>query len=223
MGLRKSLKNAVMKSFPNAELGRILFYLPKIREYDFSGSTHFASREKMYDYINKELVGDSPLSYLEFGVYQGNSVKYWANIHKNKDSEFVGFDTFTGLPENWYNLSGTMRKNHFDTNGKTPEIDDARVSFVKGMFQDTLTDFLKSFTPKKKLIIHNDSDLYSSTLYTMAKMHPLLAKGTIVIFDEFSSPLHEMRAWADFTNSHLVKYKILAHTAGYDQVALTVE
>ena len=212
-----------MKTFPNVELGRILFYLPKIREYDFSGSRFFESREAIYDFVNKELVGESPLSYLEFGVFEGKSIKYWANINKNKDSVFVGFDTFTGLPENWYNLSGTMRKNHFDTNGRTPVVDDQRVSFVKGMFQDTLLPFLHGFSPNGKLVIHNDSDLYSSTLYTMARIFPFLKAGTIIIFDEFSSPLHEMRAFADFTQSHLVKYKIIAHTAGYDQVALVIQ
>lgn len=146
------------------EFGRILLHLPKIRKFDFSASKLFNHKHELYEYVNNTFVSGDAMSYLEFGVYKGDSLKYWANIDKNKDSEFIGFDTFTGPPEDWLNLSGTMKKNHFDTNGRAPEIGDSRCSFVKGMFQDTLPDFVAGFKPKNKLVIHNDSDLYSSTL-----------------------------------------------------------
>ncbi len=218
--MKKALKTLFIKFFPNSELGRILFYLPKLREFDFSGSKFFEKKQNLYDYINKEFVGASPLSYLEFGVFKGASIQYWVNINTNKDAEFVGFDTFTGLPENWWNLGTNVRKNHFDVNGQTPDIKDPRCRFIKGMFQDTLEDFLAGFKPKEKLVIHNDSDLYSSTLFTLSKLHPFLKKGSIIIFDEFSSVLHEMRALNDFSSSHLYKYKIVAHTGEYRQVAI---
>jgi len=35
----------------------------------------------------------------------------------------------------------------FDVGGKVPCIDDDRVSFVKGLFQDTLDEFLVKFRP----------------------------------------------------------------------------
>jgi len=82
----------------------------------------------------------------------------------------------------------TVRKNHFDTNGQVPDIQDTRCRFIKGMFQDTLDNFLTDFTPREKFVVHNDSDLYSSTLFTLVKLHRILKKGAIIIFDEFSSP-----------------------------------
>ena len=209
-----------MKWLPNLEAVRILFYLPKIREFDFSNSKRFNRKQEMYDYIEREFVSDIPLSYLEFGVFKGASIKYWTDINKNKQSEFVGFDTFTGLPERWHNLSVSLIKNHFDTSGEVPDIKDDRCRFVKGMFQDTLVEFLKKFNPKEKLVIHNDSDLYSSTMFMLVKVHHLLIKGSIIIFDEFSSPLHEMRALNDFSSSHLFNYRIIGHTDGYRQVAI---
>ena len=215
-----TLKAFFIKFLPNIEVGRILTYLPKIREFDFSNSKRFNKKHEMYDYIDKEFVSDAPLSYLEFGVFQGASIKYWTGLNKNKQSEFFGFDTFTGLPENWYNLGGNLMKNHFDTNGVVPSFKDERCSFIKGMFQDTLGQFLKKFNPKEKLIINNDSDLYSSTLFTLVKIHHLLIKGSIIIFDEFSSPLHEMRALNDFSSSHRFNYRIIGHTEGYRQVAI---
>ena len=215
-----TFKAFLIKWLPNIEAGRILAYLPKIREFDFSNSRRFKKKQEMYDYIDKEFVCDTPLSYLEFGVFQGASIKYWTGLHNNKQSEFIGFDTFTGLPENWYNLTVSLRKNHFDTHGQTPDIKDERCRFIKGMFQDTLDEFLKQFKPKEKLVIHNDSDLYSSTLFMLVKVHHLLTKGSIIIFDEFSSPLHEMRALNDFSSSHRFNYKIISHTEGYRQVAI---
>jgi hypothetical protein len=212
----------VMKYFPNIKFFQILFWIPKIREFDFSSSIFLEKREGIYDYINDQFVKDETLSYLEFGVYKGDSISYWTHINRNENSEFVGFDTFTGLPENWDNMLGGMRKNYFSTNGVTPDIQDKRCSFVKGMFQDTLKDFLNTFKPKNKLIIHNDSDLYTSTLFTLAKLSPFLVKDVIIIFDEFSSILHEMRAFQDFTSSHLIKYKILCHTKNYSQVAVMI-
>jgi O-methyltransferase len=219
--MKEFLRALAVKTIPDSELARLISYLPKTRRFDFSNSKFFPKKQELYDYINAELIGNKPLSYLEFGVFKGASFKYWASINKNNDSEFVGFDTFTGLPEEWWNLSVTVRKNHFDTNGKTPEMNDARCRFVKGMFQDTLDDFLTTYHPKEKLVVHNDSDLYSSTLFTLTKLHPWLKPGSVVIFDEFSSVLHEMRALNDFAASYLFKYKIIGHTLNYRQVAIT--
>ena len=46
-----------------------------------------------------------------------------------------------------------------------------RISFVKGWFQNTLPGFLNGFSPRSRLIVHNDSDLYSSTLFTLANLN----------------------------------------------------
>ena len=98
---------------------------------------------------------------------------------------------FEGLPEEWNrdNPAG-----FYSANGKIPQIDDARVEFLVGWFQKSLPVFLASYEPKNPLVIHSDSDLYSSTLYTLTAMNAFIAPGTIVIFDEFYDPVHEYRA-----------------------------
>ena len=51
--------------------------------------------------IEKEELDRVPIDFWEFGVFRGESLLWWVkNIHDAK-SQFVGFDTFTGLPERW--------------------------------------------------------------------------------------------------------------------------
>lgn len=69
--------------------------------------------------------------------------------------------------------------------------------------------------------MHNDADLYSSTLYTLSTMDPLLRPGSLLIFDEFANPLHEWRAFRDYTMAFGGSCRML-EAAGeyYTQVAL---
>ena len=48
---------------------------------------------------------------------------------------------------------------------------------MKGWFNETLRPFLRDFTPRSRLMIHNDGDLFSSTLYTLATLDPHFAAG----------------------------------------------
>jgi len=140
------------------------------------------------------------------------------------DSMFYGFDTFTGLPQAWENFTGSRDKNAFDVGGKYPQIDDERVSFIKGMFQDTLPEFLKNYNSNRQLLIHNDSDLYSSTLYVLTAANSIIVPGTIILFDEFSSILNEFRALEDYCSSYIREYEVIAATISphdyYSQIAI---
>lgn len=187
----------------------------------YDGMPYFEERFQLYDYLSSEVIGPSPITYLEFGVYQGNAIRYWSELNAHSDSSFVGFDTFEGLPENWQIYTGELKQGHFDTGGKFPDINDKRVRFVKGLFQDTLPGFLETFKPVNQLVINNDSDLYPSTLYTLCKLDPLMRPGTIIIFDEFSQVLDEFRALEDYSKSFRRKYEVLGASGQYyDRVAI---
>ncbi len=157
----------------------------------------FATRRDLHQHVNKMIGG--PVDYLEFGVYQGDSIKMWTEINKHRHSRFFGFDSFEGLPEAW---GKSMQSGDFNVGGRMPLIDDDRVSFAKGWFNETLVPFLATFQPRSPLIIHNDSDLYSSTLYLLTKLDPILVQGSVVIFDEFYSSLHEFRAFQDYISAY---------------------
>src|SRR5689334_10463514 len=60
--------------------------------------------------------------YLEFGVMRGDTFYIWSEGNRNPKSRLVGFDTFTGLPEDW----GNIKKGSFSAGGKIPEMTDKR-------------------------------------------------------------------------------------------------
>jgi hypothetical protein len=203
----------------------VLYNLAKVetwrREHVGADCPIFAERTDMYDYIQRELIGDEPIDYLEFGVYEGGSIKRWLQLNPHPESRFAGFDTFEGLPEQWVRINDKMQTAAFDTGGSVPHVDDARVQFVKGLFQDTLGGFLDGFKPRSQLVVHMDADLYSSTLYALTKCDEILVPGTIVMFDEFSSVLNEFAALADYCSAYRREYDVVGATAEYfAQVAI---
>jgi O-methyltransferase len=159
------------------------------------------------------------ITYLEYGVYKGNTIKWWVENNTNVASKFVGFDTFEGLPEAW----GHYEKGAMSVNNTFPDIQDSRVTFVKGLFQDTLRKFISENDLSGKLVIHLDADLYSSTLYVLTVLAPFLKKDDIIIFDEFNVPNHEFRAWMDFINSYYIKYTPLVATENYYHCAVRID
>jgi len=173
----------------------------------------FADRFALHAYVHENFVSGGAIDYLEFGVFQGESFAYWLDMEVHPDSRFYGFDTFTGLPTDW---SAHFRRGHFDVEGTTPSVKDDRGQFIKGLFQETLPPFLTAFAPAgRQLVIHNDSDLYSSTLYVLASMNHLLVPGTIIIFDEFASPMHEWRAWNDYCDAFMRRATLIGYTEPY--------
>ncbi len=146
------------------------------------------TREDLYRYISAKYLAEArqPVDYFEFGVFEGESIKYWADLNRHAESRFFGFDSFEGLPEAWNrdNPAG-----FYSAHGKLPETDDRRIEFIVGWFQKSMPAFLAAYQPKNPLVIHSDSDLYSSTLYSLTAMNAYMVPGTIIIFDEFYDPL----------------------------------
>lgn len=168
----------------------------------------FKDRLAFYRYIQTEHVGDAPIDYLEFGVYQGESIRQWTELNENRTSRFVGFDTFRGLPDDW---GTSCPAGSLDVAGVVPDIKDERVEFIVGLFQETLPLFLPRFSTRSRLVINNDSDLYSSTLYVLAQLNSILTPGSILIFDEFYSALHEFRAMQDYLSAFSRSVRPIAH------------
>ena len=147
-------------------------------------------------------MGDAPIDYLEFGVFKGRLFAGGLRPTTARNRKFYGFDTFEGLPGIVaYERQLLPPAGHFSTQGLTPNIEDNRVRWVKGMFQDTLEGFAAAYQPRSRRILHLDADLYSSTLYTLAVMSRFLTPGTVLIFDEFDSVSGEFKAFCDYLAS----------------------
>jgi len=203
-----------------SKLSRWIAKTPRGRFNDFyNKKVNYTDRFKLHEFVIKEEIQNQSIDYLEFGVASGIAFKWWVERNKNPGSRFFGFDVFTGLPEDF----GVMKKQHYDTAGQTPKIQDDRVTFIKGLFQESLPGFLKDYKPQQKKIIHMDADLYSSTLFVLTKLIPLLEKDDIIIFDEFGVPTHEFRAFNDIVLSYNLEYELLGAINNYLQIAIKVK
>jgi O-methyltransferase len=216
---RAAVKSAVAKAMPESARLEVLCNLPKIeswrKKHLSKDCPHLEKRLDLYDYVQATYVKDQPVDYLEFGVYRGESIKHWSKINKSDQSRFFGFDTFTGLPEEWKKFSGDMPAGALSCGGMIPDVNDARIQFIKGLYQDTLDDFLSQFNPRSQVVLHDDSDLYSSTLFVLTRCHSLLTSEVIVIFDDFSSVLNQFRAIKDYCAAYRRNYTVLATAGDY--------
>lgn len=208
----KELLRKLVSRVPVDLLERCLAYSISFQKFRaLSDCKTFARREDLWDFCLVEILkGDDPITFIEFGVWQGYSINHFARKNKNKDSLFFGLDSFEGLPEDWAHLE----KSHFSTAGVTPKIDDERVSFIKGWFQDSFFDLQKRIEKRDgNFVVHYDADLFSSTLFCLTRMD-LLNRSYIAVFDEF--PGHETRALYSYLQANLARVEFLGKTVGRD-------
>jgi len=106
-----------------------------------------------------------------------------------------------------------------------PDINDTRVKFIKGLFQESLPKFIREneFNSNERKIIHLDADLFSSTLFVLTSLATIIRKGDILIFDEFNVPNHEFQAFKIFTESFYVNTRLIGAVNNYYQVAFIIE
>lgn len=127
-----------------------------------------------------------PGNIVEFGVASGDSTRVirrtlrrygqpWFVPYGRK--KIFALDSFEGLREKFEGAdAGTFK-------GAVPDI--AGVRFVKGYFEDTCTEALRSEVGSVAFA-HLDADLHSSTLVALRWLTPLLDTGSILLFDEFT-------------------------------------
>ena len=169
--------------------------------------------------IEKEGLDRAPIDFWEFGVFRGESLLWWVkNIH-DTNSRFVGFDTFTGLPERW---RATEPEGAFNVYGRLPDITDSRCTLEVGLFQETLLSFIGTHDFSRKLIIHLDADLFSSTLFVLTTLARHFKHGDVVFFDNFICSLDEFRAFETFVKSFRVKYEVLGAVGEYSRVSVKI-
>ncbi|MFI0428392.1 TylF/MycF/NovP-related O-methyltransferase [Mariniflexile sp. HMF6888] len=191
----------------------------KINDY-YNKSTAYKNRFQLHEKLLLELK-NKPIFYFEFGVAGGNMIKKWSSTNQMKESRFVGFDSFEGLPESWED----KKEGHFDQKGNFPDITDSRVRFVKGWFQDSVYMALLDCDFHEQCVYHLDADLFSSTLYVLFQIYPKLKANDILIFDEFSSHNHEFEAFELFkkcTNNKW-QFEFIGAVNNYRQVAFILK
>jgi len=189
------------------EVGRWL----KFRGY--ASVPRVSTRTDLHLALAKRFAAERVL-YLEFGVYRGASLRRWAAASPNAASEFHGFDSFQGLPEDW---DAVRRKGTFNMNGILPQFDDPRVVLHVGLFSETLPGF--AIPPHNRLVMNIDADLYSSADFVLRRLEPHIRLGTVLLFDEFCDRLNEMRAFEEYLQRTDARFRFLIGTANLETVA----
>ncbi len=203
-----------------AALSRWISKYKKECENDFySRKFQYDKRELLFEQVIASENLDSSIDYLEFGVSKGGSFRWWVNRIKSEGAKFYGFDTFTGLPEDW----GLFKKGDMDNGNEPPKIDDHRHRFYQGLFQQTLLPFLSAYDSNKKKVIHLDADIYSATLYVLTLLTPYLKTGDIIFFDEFNVPMHEYKAFKEWSSAFYIDFEVLGAVNNFYQIAIKIK
>ena len=184
-----------------------------LKSNGFDSSPRYPTREALYAALGARVAAERVL-YLEFGVYEGNSMRTWSRLLTNPQSSLHGFDSFEGLPEAW---DADRPKGTFDVGGRLPSFDDARVELHRGWFEETLPAF--ALPAHERLVLNMDADLYSSTRFVLDTLRANIDRGTIIVFDEFCDRQHELRAFADFLTETGMTFRFLGATRNLEHVA----
>ncbi len=163
---------------------------------------------KPINYVfENNMVSDNGL-WLEFGVYVGGTINRIAKFSKN--SKIFGFDSFEGLPEDWYGRTDyTFSKGTFNMSGTLPKVD-PNVNLIKGWFSDTLPIFIQKYN-EPITFLHIDSDIYSSTKDIFRYLTPQISDGCIIVFDEMVGypgfQFNEWKAWWEFVDENRILFE----------------
>ncbi len=171
-----------------------------MHEHGFSFKNRVSDRRGVWSSVSKH-VRNQKVLYLEFGVAGGASMRYWSGELKHPETNLHGFDSFEGLPE----PGGPWKKGEFDTGGQMPAIDDSRVRFFKGGFDQVLPTY--SLPSHDVLVVNIDADLYSSAICVLRHLRPHITPGTYIYFDELSVCEQEARAFDEFIKESGFRFK----------------
>jgi hypothetical protein len=174
-----------------------------MRDHGFSPRSRVHTKIAVWQAIIDRVRSEKVL-YLEFGVAKGFSIRHWSGRLQHPAAMFHGFDSFEGLPEE----TGPWKKGQFAAGGRVPDIQDSRVRFFKGWFDQTLPSY--SLPPHDVLVINLDADLHSSTIFVLRCLRPYIKKGTFIYFDEMNHVEHEPRAFNEFLEETGLKFQLIS-------------
>lgn len=178
-----------------------------IEENNLNSMMKLPAKTRLYTMLNSRLK-DGLI--LEFGVDAGKTINEIAKLFPNRT--VYGFDTFTGLPEDWI----TVPKGHFNHDGKLPVVE-SNVKLVKGLIEETLPSFKTSHTDNIALL-HIDTDLYSSAKTILTELQDQI-QDTFIVFDEYWNfpnwKQEEYKAFTEFIAETGKTFDYVSHNGNY--------
>jgi Methyltransferase domain len=180
-----------------------------------TNALHFETRERLLDYavtkINSTENSIKNGLLLEFGVYRGHSINYFAERIDPK-RRFYGFDSFEGIHVDWH--GNDLSKGAFDVGGVLPEVR-PNVTLVKGWFDKTLPPFFAEH-PEPIAFVSHDCDTYEAAKIVFQFTADRLRPGTMIVFDDYWGyrgwKSGEHKAWRELVEERKITYEYLAFT-----------
>ncbi|OBK32893.1 methyltransferase [Mycobacterium sp. 1165196.3] len=160
---------------------------------------------------------------LDLGVWLGWSTRLISDTCNRK---VYGFDTFSGLVEDWQVEGQVVKRGTFavsDPFGQrfmrdtgvsfTHGVPDAlgrKVEFIKGSTYDTLAPFLAGRPAAPIRLFHMDLDTYESCVHALEICKDHFVVGSILVFDEYLITNGEMRAFYEFQRRYDLEWNYRA-------------
>ncbi len=199
MSLKASIETLLKRYPPLFKLGSRVYH-------HFNGSFRTLSPgtpeaiQKAYTLVKEESAGEPIGDYYEFGLFRGYTyLKAYQHCQEMAidTPHFYGFDSFEGLPpaegvdvadgrffEGQFSCSLDDVQKNLAENGMDP----ARMTLIKGFYEDSLTEQLRSQHDfKQASVVLLDCDYYASTRTALNWMQPYIGVGTVLLFDDWFS------------------------------------
>lgn len=159
--------------------------------------------QKLVDFFSgcisklKSIKGEEIGDYLEFGVFNGNSIgsMYIASEQAGiKTTRFFGFDAFEGLPEGSETEDdGVWKKGFYSCSFEQMQkclerrlVNPNKITWVKGWYNQTLNnELVQKYNLRKIGIVFIDCDTYSSSKTVLDFLAPLITEPAILCFDDW--------------------------------------
>jgi hypothetical protein len=167
---------------------------------------------------------DSDELLLDLGVWLGWSTRL---ISDASGRQVYGFDTFTGLVEDWqvddqvvfergtFSLAEPLAERFMGDTGVSlhdgvPAALGRKVQFIRGSTYDTLVPFLADRPAAPIRLFHMDLDTYESCLHALETCKDRFIEGSILVFDEYLVTNGEMRAFYEFQSKYQLEWRYRA-------------
>lgn len=174
---------------------------------------------KLYELIQSGVL--PPGIFVECGVAKGGALAMMYHASKGQ-REIYGFDSFEGMPElsnedeghgkNWvgYKCSGNEGIHSALNTLKVFKVNENKIKLVKGWFEDTLP-----ITSLDTIaLLRLDNDWYASTKYCLEILYPKLAKGGVVIIDDYLTFIGCRKAVDEFRTQNEIYSPIIETEKG---------
>lgn len=121
-----------------------------------------------------------PGALVEVGVYRGGSAESLAQVASEQGRALYLFDTFTGIPHQDPTHDFHKVGDFGDTSLEMVQACLPNAICIAGVFPDTLPDELTGVA-----VAHIDCDQYESVRAAAAALEPRMARGGVMVFDDY--------------------------------------